>query len=150
MARICGDAVTWTVCGDGPDLDLMREMSAGLPIVVRGWTSPEDQIELRSKCQAVIVPTRTTFAEGLAMTAVEATLSNRPLISNNVVPALEILRSASEQAEPDNPKSHAAAVMRLATDDTRWLHKVAACEALQEPFYDPANGLAAALEKVIG
>jgi glycosyltransferase involved in cell wall biosynthesis len=148
-ARLCGDEVTWTICGSGPDLVRMGQESQGLPIDVRGWTSNEDLNEARSRCQAVIVPTTFDFEEGMAMTAVEAILSGRPLITNRVVPALEVLRPACVEAEPENPRSIADAVLSLARDCRRWQSLVDACPALEKPFYDPRRGLTAALAEIL-
>ena len=148
-ARLCGDEVTWTICGGGPDLDRMRQESQGLPIDVRGWTSNEDLVEARSRCQAVIVPTTFDFEEGMAMTAVEAILSGRPLITNWVVPALEVLRPACVEAEPENPRSIADAVLSLARDRQLWQSLVDACPSLEGPFYDGRYGLTAALAEIL-
>ena len=88
--------VHWDVCGDGTDyerLRLIRHREMGLDSVValHGWICPE--------MHAVIVPTRSNFAEGFAMTAAEAILSGRPVITKNrVVPALEVLREACVEA----------------------------------------------------
>ncbi|MFL6727722.1 MAG: glycosyltransferase family 4 protein [Sphingomicrobium sp.] len=148
-ARLCGDAVTWTICGTGSDLEGLKQASRGLPIDIRGWTSVDELNELRSRCQAVIVPTRTDFEEGMAMTAVEAILAGRPLITNAVVPALEVLRPACVEAEPENPRSIADAVLGLSRGESRWQSLVDACPALQAPFYDPRHGLTAALTKIL-
>ena len=137
--------VSWTICGDGPDLDALKMLSAGLPIEVMGWTSPERQVEVRSRCQAVIVPTQGSCAEGMSMAAIEAILSGRPVILNPIVPALEVLEPACEVAEPDDPLSHAEAVFRLAADPDYWAAKRDACAGLEARFYDPGHGLSAAL-----
>jgi glycosyltransferase involved in cell wall biosynthesis len=148
-ARLCGSEVSWTICGSGADLDKMREASRGLPIDVRGWTSPEAQIPLRSRCQAVIVPSRSDLNEGMAMSAVEAILSGRPLITNRAVPALEVLRPAAIEAEPDNPRSYADVALSLARDPLRWRTLVDACRQLEEPFYNRRHSLTAALEEIL-
>ena len=148
-AKICGDEVTWTICGGGPDLGRLREASRGLPIDVRGWTSLEELVELRTRCQAVIVPTTTNFEEGMAMTAVEAILSGRPLITNWVVPALEVLRPACIEAQPDDPVSYAEAALSLARNRERWQGLVGACAGLAEPFYDRRYSLTEALAEIL-
>lgn len=148
-ARLCGNEVNWTICGTGPDIDRLRSESQGLPIDVRGWTSLDELIELRSKCQAVIVPTRREFEEGMAMSAVEAILSGRPLITNRVVPALEVLRPACVEVETEDARSIAEGVLGLARDRQRWQTLVDACPKLQSPFYDPRHSLTAALKEIL-
>ena len=83
------------------------------------------------------------------MTAVEAILAGRPLITNAVVPALEVLRPACVEAEPENPRSIADAVLGLSRSESRWQSLVDACPALQPPFYDPRHSLTAALTKIL-
>ena len=147
-AKRCGPEVSWTICGDGSCLSDLRDAARDLPIDVRGFAGAAEQIDLRGRCQAVVVPTRSTFTEGLAMSAVEAILSHRPLITNPAVPALELLRPACLEHEPDDPASIADAALLLARDEAAWSSRVDACAALQEPFYDRRNGLTAALAKV--
>lgn len=145
--------IRWTVCGAGPHLEALRETIAaeGLGDVVeaRGWTSPRQLQDVYGQSHAMIVPTRSAFAEGFAMTAVEAILSGRPLVSNPVVPALELLAPAAVAAVTDDPVSHADAVLALATDGALYDRLRAACPALAAPFYDRAQGLAAALERAL-
>ncbi len=144
-AKICGNIVHWTICGDGSAVDRLRQEAKGLPIDVLGFVNGEEQVALRSDCQAVIVPTKSSFTEGLAMSAVEAILSYRPLVTNCVVPALELLRPASVEVKPDDPTSIAAGVLALAQDRSLWQSKVDACDQLGDPFYDRRNGLAEVL-----
>ena len=147
-AKLCGSEVNWTICGDGSALSDLRGAAQGLPIDIRGFVGAAEQIDLRSRCQAVVVPTRSTFTEGLAMSAVEAILSGRPLITNCAVPALELLRPACVEHEPDDATSIADAALLLARNEAEWSSRVRASAALQEPFYDRRNGLTAALAKV--
>ena len=39
---------------------------------IRGWTAPADLLQVLTQSHAAIVPTRSDFSEGLAMTAAEA------------------------------------------------------------------------------
>lgn len=146
--------VHWTVCGGGPDLETLRADVAarglGDTITVRGWTSPAALQQVYGASHVSVVPTRSSFAEGLAMTAAEATLSNRPLISNPVVPALDLLEGAALKALPDDPISHADAVLALATDPALYARLVTACPPLAEPFFDRSQGLTAVLHRALG
>jgi glycosyltransferase involved in cell wall biosynthesis len=146
--------IHWTVCGAGPDLERLRADVAakGLAdrIDVRGWTSPAQLQQVYAASHVSVVPTHSIFAEGLAMTAAEATLSNRPLVSNPVVPALELLRGAALAATPDDAISHAEAVLALATDPALYARLVAACPPLAEPFFDRDQGLTAVLHRAVG
>ena len=145
--------VRWEICGAGSDLEELKvrhqELQLDGTVTLRGWTSPEEQIAIYSNSHASIVPTRGSFTEGMAMTAAEAILGGRPLVTNPVVPALEVLGSACVRAETDDVESHMQAVLQLATDAAFYESTRAACALYQEQFYDRELGLTAVLKKAL-
>jgi glycogen(starch) synthase len=153
MARITEDRVPglihWTICGDGPDADelrhLLRELKVLNAVDFLGWTPPAKIREVLSRSHACIVPTRSDFNEGLAMTAVEAVLAGRPLITNDVVPASELLEPACVLGEVDSVQSHAEQALALATDPALYDRKTKATSDLAREFVDESHGLAASL-----
>lgn len=157
MARRIEDAspglVKWVICGRGKDYDELIErvsaLNVGAVVDILGWTSMETLSEVYAASHASIVPTRSLFAEGLAMTAAESILAGRPLISNPVVPALELLSAASVAARTDDIASHADAVVKLASDPVLYRQLCDACPSLAEQFYDRDMGLAAVLRKAL-
>ncbi len=144
--------VHWVVCGDGSDLPAFRAMVAerGLAHVfdIAGWTRPDALVERYRQCHAAIVPTRSAFAEGMAMTGLQAACAGRPLIASEVVPAGEFLGDAALVVPADDPAAAAEAVIRLATDKALYERLCGLCKPAAEPVFDPANGLDAALQKV--
>ncbi len=122
--------VRWEICGSGPDLDEMqrRRAAMGLESIVtlHGWTSLEDLIKIYARSHASIVPTRSSFIAGLEMTAAEAILAGRPLVTNPVVPALEVLRPACAEARTNDVDSHVEAVLSLLSSREHY-------ETLREP-----------------
>lgn len=146
-------AARWTICGDGPDLPLLREAvtDMGLDAIfdIRGWTTPAQLQVLYTEIHVVIVPTTSRFREGFAMTAVEGILAGRPLVTNPVVPALDDVRSAALAAVPDDVESHADAVLSLAEDQNRYARLQAATTKLGAAFYDEAYGLRSTLRRAI-
>lgn len=142
--------VRWTLCGGGPDLEALRDRvtSAGLDDVidVRGRVEPAGLELLYPRMHACIVPTRSSFPEGLAMTAIEAVLARRPVVTNHVVPALELIRGAALEAQPDDVASYVEAVIALATDEALYRRLQAGTEMEVGAFYDRSQGLAAVLE----
>ena len=152
--RLAPGAVRWTVCGRGPALDELRARIAALNLAgvvdARGWTSLEDLKELYAKSHAWIVPTRSGFAEGLAMTAVEAVLAGRPIVSNPIVPALELLAPAAMAARSNDADSHADAVLAMAQDRTLYARLQANTRKLGAQFYDREQGLTAVLVRELG
>lgn len=157
MARSIEDRhpglVRWTICGRGPDFDAMvakrDALELGEVVDIRGWTSLEDLQQVYANSHAAIVPTRSDFAEGLAMTAAEAVLAGRPVVSNPVVPALEILAPACVAGRTNDVPSHVEAVLELALDEATYLRCQRACAGLGEQFYDRSNGLTAILHRAV-
>jgi glycogen(starch) synthase len=85
-------------------------------IELPGMLSRERVQEAYGWAHAVVVPTTSQFNEGLAMTAVEAALSGRPVVLSTVVPAWEVLGGAAIRAQADDVESFADAFLRLALD----------------------------------
>jgi len=145
--------IRWEICGQGPDFDELnsrcQELGLEKTFHLRGWTAPADLIEVHARSHASIVPTRSDFAEGLAMAAAEAILSGRPLITNPVVPALELFRPACVEAKTNNVDSYHQAVLKLATDAELYNRLCRACPDLCAPFYDRRYGLAAVLKRAL-
>jgi glycosyltransferase involved in cell wall biosynthesis len=117
-------------------------------VTLHGWVRPEMQHDLRARSHVVIVPTRSNFAEGFAMTAAEAILSGRPVITNRVVPALEVLRPACVEAQTDDVDSYVEQILRLVNDPERYRILCEACPPLQRQFYDGTQGKRAVLRSL--
>jgi glycosyltransferase involved in cell wall biosynthesis len=136
--------VRWDICGDGPLYEQLRikhgKMGLGPVVTLHGWLTPEMQHDLRALSHAVIVPTRSNFAEGFAMTAAEAILSGRPVITNAVVPALEVLRPACVEARTDEIDSYVEQILKLMNDPEWYGSLCEACPALQKQFYNGILG----------
>lgn len=143
----------WEICGTGPDFDALKakrdELKLHNVVSIHGWTTLTDLQQVYARSHACIVPTRSGFIEGLAMTAAEAILAGRPLITNSVVPALEILRPACVEAKTDDVASYVEGVLRLASDPDLYRTLCEACPGLQPQFYDRTNGLQAILSRVV-
>jgi glycosyltransferase involved in cell wall biosynthesis len=158
MARRIDDLapgrVRWIVCGTGHDFDALNrraaELHLGSVVQIRGWTSLEELASVYTQSHCAIVPTRSSFTEGLAMSAVEAVLAGRPVITNPVVPALEIVGSAAVACETNNLDSYVGQIFKL-INDPRWYNAlVGNCAGAGDPFLDRSNGIAAALKSVLG
>jgi glycogen synthase len=157
MARFVEDRspglVRWTICGRGDALEGVRALVAELELQdvvgVPGWVSLEELQQLYAKSHAWIIPTRSGFAEGLAMTAAESIMAGRPIVSNPIVPALEILAPAAVAARSNDWQSHAEAVLALAGDRQHYGELQAACAPLAEQFFDRNRGLAAVLMQLL-
>ena len=144
--------VHWTICGRGRDFDELksRVVAAGLEDVVllNGWTSLDDLAAIYGRSHAAIVPTRSTFTEGLAMTAAEAVLAGRPVITNPVVPALEILAPAAVEAKTNDPDSYVEMLLQLINNRSIYEEKVANCPKVSKDFVNRDLGLTAVLKRL--
>lgn len=143
----------WTICGRGAALPKLREMIAekGLESVIDlpGWVTLEQLAEIYGRSHAAVVPTRSSFLEGLAMTAVEHTLAGRPVVTSPVVPALEVLAAACVEAETNKPDTFREAIRQLFTDQTLYEKKQRACAGLHARFIDGTQGLTAVLGRAL-
>jgi glycosyltransferase involved in cell wall biosynthesis len=145
--------VRWEIHGVGPDLDELRRLQGELglkeTVFIYGWTSPQDGQNVYARSHVSIVPTRSNFCEGLPMAAIESVLAGRPIITSPVNPALEVLRPACVEAQTDDIASYVRAILGLIDDPDQYETLCKACSPLQEQFYDPEQGLNAALKKVL-
>ena len=128
-----------------------RVHEAGLTEKVRlhGWLDRPGLVEVLRGAHVGIVPTRSRILEGFNQAAVESLLAGRPVITSNVVPALEYARRACVEVPPDRPEGYARAIRELADDRDRYARLAAACAAETEKFLRPETSFAAALEHVL-
>ena len=145
--------IKWRICGRGPDLAALTEMHQELgletSVELMGWVSLEELQGIYADTHVCIVPTRSLFAEGLAMTAAEAVLAGRPLVSNPLVPATELLAPACMMAQSNDYESHADAVIELSRNQALYEQLCSACLGLGDEFLDPRQGLRAAVARIL-
>ena len=141
------------ICGSGGALSALRQRVSDLRlenvVTCHGFSSPETVTKLMSASHACIVPTRTDYEAGFEMTCSEAILAARPLVTSAVCPALDYLRDASVEAEPDNADSYRAAILRLSDDPDLYASKQSACAGLQGQFYDRGNSWYSAMRRAL-
>ena len=83
------------------------------------------------------------------MTVVEPILMGRPVITNPVVPALEVLKLACIEAKTDDIDSYATEIVRLAESPSLYEQLAAACRPLRQQFFDRSRSFQAALGTAI-
>jgi glycogen synthase len=146
--------VRWIICGDGPELEVLRNRVINLGLAnlfdIRGYAKPKQIIQLYAITHAVIVPTRSCFSEGLAMTAIEPILAHRPVITSGVVPALELVGQACIESITDDHTSYGEAIVRLVTDKTLYSTLCMSTHGLAKDFTNSKYGLKQALEVSLG
>ncbi len=139
------DQVTLDICGDGPELEVLRircrELGLDAMVTIHGRAAPKDLRRMLISSHAAIVPTRSGFLEGLAMTAVEPILVGRPVITNPVVPAHELVGNACLLAETDNIESYVQKILVLFRDPILYNRLCNACASNREQFFDRSKSL---------
>lgn len=149
----CAVPVTIEVCGDGSALGALRTAVASSSeadrITVRGRLERAELLQAYRRAHAVIVPTRSTFCEGMPLVCAEAVLSGRPLVTSRLSNALAILGDAIAVAQPDDVASYAEAVRGMAEDPVRYERLRAACPAAAAQFLDRGRSYTAAVDQLI-
>ncbi len=153
LARRLPGHFAWEVCGDGSALDelrrAVRNRALGPSFQVRGRLDRAAMAEAYGRSHAVVIPTRSSLSEAFAMVAAESVLAGRPFVTSRAVPALEVLREAAVEAEPDAVESYVSALSALASDRELYAAKVRACPGLRRQFLDRSYGLAAGVERAL-
>lgn len=149
----CAVPVTIEVCGDGSALGALRTavQTSGQAdrITVRGRLERAELLQAYRRAHAVIVPTRSTFCEGMPLVCAEAVLSGRPVVTSRVSNALAILGDAIAVAQPDDVSSYAEAVRSLAEEPARYERLRTACPAVAAQFLDRGRSYTAAVDQLI-
>jgi glycogen synthase len=145
--------VKFHICGDGSSLNALRELcetqNLSQSFKIYGRLKQDKLIEIYSKSHVVIVPTTKDFAEGLAMVAVEAILLDKPVIASSVVPALELIKSASIEVESESIEGYINAIRSLKNDQHFYQQLCSSCNALKMQFIDKKSGLSNVMQQTL-
>jgi glycogen(starch) synthase len=145
--------VKFEVCGDGPALIELKKQVQDKKLdeafTIRGALGRQDLLNVYKNSDAVIVPTRSDFAEGMPKVCAEAALFGLPILTSKLSNALDTLGPAIVETQPDRPESYAAAILTLVRDPQRCINIRASCSELTAPFLDRNNGLASAFDRLL-
>lgn len=148
-----GISFLFEVCGDGNALtelkQIVEEQELGDSFLFNGDVTRPELLNIYKRAHAVIVPTRTTFCEGLPKVCAEAVLSCRPMITSRLSNAVPILGPAIVEAEPENIESYVSAILRLAEDGATYRQLCDSCPELARQFFDRSQSLPAATDRLI-
>jgi glycogen(starch) synthase len=136
--------VEFSLCGDGQALpELQRQINVRRldNVSTHGKLDRTQLLNRYREAHAVIVPTRSTFAEGFAMVVAEAILLLRPVISNPVVPAAEVLRSAVISVPTDDVAAYTAAILELSGNGRAYSRLIDNAAALRPIILDDSTSL---------
>ncbi len=141
LAQREGPRVQFHIHGEGgalaPLKDAVARSAYGDRVTIHGFTSGTEMARHYMDSDIIIVPTRSTFEEGVAKSVVEGVLSLRPVVTSIACPSIGMLADACVEAQVNNPASYADAIWRLANDPALVRKKVEAATRLRTMFFDP-------------
>jgi len=141
------------VCGSGAASHLLEtkisSLGLGGQVRLRGKLLRPDLLEFYQAAHIVIVPTKSTFTEGLPMVIAEAALAGRVVITSKLSNALEVFQDAILEAKPDDVESYVKGIEMLFRDRgmLAQLGRLARKKSLM--FEDPSKSLTSALFRVL-
>jgi glycogen(starch) synthase len=140
------------ICGGGDAFDELKQAIAdrGLTedVILHGKLKRPELLACYGQSHVVIVPTRSTFCEGMTMVAAEGILTGRPVVTSRLSNALDVLAGALVEAQPDDPATYVACLRRLMADADYYHACCQACPTVGRQFYDRDQGLAAAFNRL--
>jgi glycosyltransferase involved in cell wall biosynthesis len=141
------------MCGDGPALAVLRQIvqenSLTESVIIHGHLQRTELLSIYTNSHAVIVPTKSTFTEGMPAVCAEAVLSGLPVVTSPVSNAFDVIGPAVVRAETDNIESYVSAILSLVNDRRLYAELRAQCPSLSKQFLDPSQGYSAAVNRLI-
>ncbi len=123
----------YEVCGSGSDLEELKQAiegrGLGEVVKVMGPLKRPELLAAYGRSHVLIVPTRSTFCEGMPATAAEGVLTGRPVLTSRLSNALDVLEGAVVEARPDDLDSYIEGLERLMTDGDYYRQCCEACPA---------------------
>ena len=145
--------IVFHVCGDGSAIRELRQIiqrnALTDNVIIHGHLQRDDLLRIYASSHAVIVPTRSTFGEGLPAVCAEAMLSGLPVITTPVANVSDVIGPATLQAETDNIESYVNAILTLINDRELYEKLRTQCHAYSKQFLDPSQGCAAAVNRLV-
>jgi glycosyltransferase involved in cell wall biosynthesis len=146
-------AAVWEICGDGSALAELRIQSqaAGLGgvFLLLGKLDRPAMIQAYDRCQVVIVPTTSAFAEGFNKVCIEAALAGRAVVTSRYSHALDVLRDAAIEVDGDDVDGYEQAILRLLDSPGLLGSTAAAAAKVRGQFIDSPMGWGAVVADVI-
>jgi len=141
------------VCGDGTALSELRKKvdDCGLHdlLIIHGRLERSRLLDIYANAHAVIVPTRSTFCEGMPQACAEATLSCLPVVTSQVTNAFDVIGLACVRAETNDIDSYVRAIRSLVERPEFYDRLRSECPSLSKQFVDMEQGYGAAVRRLI-
>lgn len=131
--------IVFNLCGIGSAFDLLSEKVSEYQLeacfVLHGYCNKTKMRQMFSQSHVVIVPTKSSYVEGLNQVVIEGILANRPVITSSICPALSYVRDAVVEVAPDDVHAYGNAILKLQSDRAFYAEKQRSCRRSQEQFY---------------
>lgn len=145
--------VIFEICGDGPALpdlkNIIRREKLDDDVIVHGRLERDALLDVYARSQAVIVPTRSNFTEGMPQVCAEAVLTGLPVITNEVTNAFDVIGPATVHAITDDIPSYVNAILSLIENPLLYERLHARCPTLALQFLDRSQSYPAALDRLL-
>ncbi len=145
--------IHFSLCGRGSALDELQAEAEHLGItnrfVLHGHCDRTAMNNIFSQAHVLIAPTTTEFVEGFCQAVVEGPMTGRPVVTSGVCPAVNYVRPAAIEVQPDDVQGYGDALLELRDNAQRYASLCQNCAEVVEQFYDPANGWGAALASIL-
>ncbi|MDX2244015.1 MAG: glycosyltransferase family 4 protein [Leptolyngbyaceae cyanobacterium bins.302] len=145
--------IVFNICGTGSAFDLLRkkmvEYELHSSFILHGYCNKPKMREMFNAAHVVIVPTKSSFVEGLNQVVIEGILANRPVITSSICPALSYVHEAVVEVPPDDIQAYSDAILKLQGDRAFYEEKQRSCKRLQEQFYSAGRSWGEALKSVL-
>lgn len=144
--------VFFEVCGDGPALGELKYIvnrAKASDILIHGRVERTALLQVYARAHAVIIPTRSTFTEGVPAVCAEAMLSGLPVITSKVAHAFDVIGPATIEVETDEIEGYVRAILSLLDDPELYNQLRSACHELSLQFLDRSFSLPAAVDRIL-
>ena len=145
--------VVFHICGSGPAIPelkrIVQERNLGKNVIMEGHLERTALLKIYADLHAAIVPTRSTFCEGMPQVCAEAVLSGLPVITSPVSNAFDVIGPAIVRAKTDDIESYVSAICDLISDRKLQKEIRAQCPNLAKQFVDNSQGYGAATHRLV-
>jgi glycogen synthase len=145
--------VVFEICGDGPALrelkSVVRDQRMQDEVIVHGRLERSALLDVYGRCNAVIVPTRSNFTEGMPQVCAESVLSGIPVITSEVANAFDVIGPATVHAVTDDIESYVSAITSLIKDKSLYDRLQSECPKQSLQFLDRSQSYPAALDRLL-
>ncbi len=131
------------ICGNGSQqanlADVVKKQGLSEYISVNGYCHTDRMSVLYNEAHIVVVPTRTSFIEGINKVCIEAALSGCPVVTSAVCHAVFYLENSVLEVMPNDISAYAQAIEALMADPMLYKEKQEGCLKDAERFYQQEN-----------